>query len=613
MNSDRPPTLPAAESNPLPSPEDGPLSGAWADAPFVIGVSGHRDLDPEETERVGAAIGAFLEQIRALLPETEIRVMSGMASGTDLLAARIALQSGLGVDAVLPGPLQHYAADFEPAARAELTTLLAHPQVRCAELPLAPDFSAEGPPSAEALSDLQYLNLTRALIGRCPLLLAVWDGEPSALPGGTADTVLRYLGLRSDLRPQHRPVRVTDAADEPEPDAKLVFWIAAARDRDAPPEWEAPPAPCYLSGLGDDVLQRWASMPRRLEAQLIDFNTYHRDSLELRQRSAPGRAPNSLLNALPPEALPRASAARTWLQRIDAQYGRADALAVHYQVRSDRLFVFFTLTTFAMGLAYLAYDKFVASPVLLIAYLLVLLSGLGIFFLLEGRHWFSKHLMYRALAETLRVKFYLSVAGADPFVDVEDILTLVGINRFEGFGWFACVLTGLGRPAECPAPQVHDPSLAALESAWLESQHDYFVRKVTHLECIGRRTLRLRRVLFALILLTIAAIILAGRSAWDLPLAGGISLGNALAFILGLPALVLGVWELHQNKMAARELLWQYRHQLDHFARARVRLAQTSVPAHRRQVLARLGKDSLMESCLWTIHRYHREHEPGRG
>jgi hypothetical protein len=27
-------------------------------------------------------------------------------------------------------------------------------------------------------------------------------------------------------------------------------------------------------------------------------------------------------------------------------------------------------------------------------------------------------------------------------------------------------------------------------------------------------------------------------------------------------------------------------------------------------VLAELGKDSLMESYLWAIHRYHREHEP---
>jgi len=93
----------------------------------------------------------------------------------------------------------------------------------------------------------------------------------------------------------------------------------------------------------------------------------------------------------------------------------------------------------------------------------------------------------------------------------------------------------------------------------------------------------------------------------------GISLESTLTFVLGLPALVLGVWELHQNKMAVRELLSQYRNQLDHFSRARAQLAKTATAARRRQVLARLGKDSLMESYLWTIHRYHREHEPGRG
>jgi hypothetical protein len=62
--------------------------------------------------------------------------------------------------------------------------------------------------------------------------------------------------------------------------------------------------------------------------------------------------------------------------------------------------------------------------------------------------------------------------------------------------------------------------------------------------------------------------------------------------------------------MAARELLWQYRNQLDHFSRARTQFARTSSTSRRRMILAQLGKDSLMESYLWTIHRYHREHAP---
>jgi hypothetical protein len=78
-------------------------------------------------------------------------------------------------------------------------------------------------------------------------------------------------------------------------------------------------------------------------------------------------------------------------------------------------------------------------------------------------------------------------------------------------------------------------------------------------------------------------------------------------------AILLGAWELHQNKMATRELLWQYRNQRRHFARAEALLARVTSVRRRNEVLAELGKDSLMESYLWTIHRYHREHEPPGG
>ena len=90
----------------------------------------------------------------------------------------------------------------------------------------------------------------------------------------------------------------------------------------------------------------------------------------------------------------------------------------------------------------------------------------------------------------------------------------------------------------------------------------------------------------------------------------GVPLRNMLTFSMGMLAVLLGVWELHQDKMATRELLWQYRNQLTHFSRARALLAHTSSVRRRNEVLAELGKDSLMESYLWAIHRYHREHEP---
>ena len=90
----------------------------------------------------------------------------------------------------------------------------------------------------------------------------------------------------------------------------------------------------------------------------------------------------------------------------------------------------------------------------------------------------------------------------------------------------------------------------------------------------------------------------------------GVPLKNVVTFLMGFFAVLLGAWELHQNKMATRELLWQYRNQLTHFTRARAHLARITDAGRRSEVLADLGKDSMMESFLWTIHRYHREHEP---
>mgnify|MGYP003542615647 FL=1 len=72
----------------------------------------------------------------------------------------------------------------------------------------------------------------------------------------------------------------------------------------------------------------------------------------------------------------------------------------------------------------------------------------------------------------------------------------------------------------------------------------------------------------------------------------------------------LGIWEIYQNKVATRELLWQYRNQLRHFSRARLQLARDGAWQRHSAILAELGRESLMESYLWTIHRYHREHEP---
>ena len=54
-------------------------------SPFVVGVSGHRDLHPDTLEPLRREVTRFLEALKSLLPDTELRIMAGMAAGADLL------------------------------------------------------------------------------------------------------------------------------------------------------------------------------------------------------------------------------------------------------------------------------------------------------------------------------------------------------------------------------------------------------------------------------------------------------------------------------------------------------------------------------------------------
>lgn len=532
--------------------------------------------------------------------------MAGMAAGADLLVVQTALELGFRVDALLPMPLADYATDFDPQSLALLNTLLAHPRLACRELPLTAADRAAGIATGSPGRDALYGRVSRSLIRGCSLLIALWDGEPSLLPSGTADTVLRYLGVRTDRNKDDERLQFSDSSPDHDMPARLVYWIPTARTRGGPAAHARSPG--FLAGLGDNALLRLPTMPRRLDVHLRSLNIYNREYLRFASsRWPPPPVPDSLMRNLPAQ-LVTDPADRPVLERIDRQYGKADALALHFQRRSDRLFAFFNLVAFAMGLAYLVYEKFMNTRVLLFAYLLILTSSAVVYYVLHERHWFAKHLMCRALAETLRVKFYLRLARGDQLVDAEEVLSLSGINSFHGFGWIGHVLTGVEAPPSYAATEA-GADVAGIDESWIENQRQYFIRKVAKLHRSGVRTKWMKRTLFGVIIVVVFVLLLLG-SENGAALAPGGSLENVLTFMMGLVAVTLASWELHQNKMASRELLWQYRNQLKHFSRARMQLSRTVAFGRRLEILAELGKDSLMESYLWTIHRFHREHEP---
>jgi multisubunit Na+/H+ antiporter MnhB subunit len=303
------------------------------------------------------------------------------------------------------------------------------------------------------------------------------------------------------------------------------------------------------------------------------------------------------------------------LENIDRQFIKADSLAGYMQRRSDGLFNLFGIMAFATGLAYLIYDKFTENKILLMFCMIILFTSLLAYYYFQTKHWFSKYLSYRALAETLRVRFYLTLAGIDRRMQTRELVTLTGICRFEGFGWISFALDSIesAQLAMDPPSETYALRARLVEQAWIEDQYQYFARKVAAMERHRSSVRHMKRGAFIAVLVVLAVLWMFGDVLHHLDARTGVPVRNVLTFCSGALAVVLGVWELHQNKMALQELLWQYRNQLSQFERARMQLRRTSSRSRRDDIIEELGKNSLMEIYLWAIHRYHREHAPPSG
>ena len=523
-----------------------------ANSPFVVGVAQVPGLDASQGQSLAAAAGGILRQLMQHLPHTEVRLMiEGRGNVTSTLIHE-ARERGASIETLPPG---------------------------------------------DAVPDI--------LVRRSSLLLALWDGAPSKTPGDTADTVSRFLGMSIEHSDTAKAFEIATVLDSADVTAQLVYWVPAAPGAVRPAE---PVQPCFLVSMADHVMETQASMPESLRQRLADLDNFNADYLSL---TSDGRAlsTESLMRTIPAELAIDDSAD---LRFIDHQFMKADALANHMQLRSNRLFNLFGIMTFTMGLAYLVYDKIVESRLLLLGYMLALFASFLTYYLFAQKRWLGKHLSYRALAETLRIRFYLSLAGLDHRLHAGSLIALAGIHRFRGFSWIGFVLDAINPIAvrEVPTTELYLRRTDFVEQEWIEAQYRYFVRKTARMAKDSRYVSRLKSVMFAAALVDIGAMFVFGEQLHHVDVLTGLPIKNVLTFCSGFLATVLGVWELRHSKMATRELLWQYRNQLTQFSRARVQLERTTARRARDELLIELGDASLMETYLWAIHRYHREHSP---
>ena len=574
---------------------------------LVVGVTSHRDLEPTQLPALRARLVEVLTGLRVEYPALSLAVLSPLAEGGDQLVAEVGLELGARLVVPLPLPAEMYAEDFlSPGSRARFHQLLAHAEV----IPLAmPAIEPHALRTPGPLRDWQYLQAGLYVANHCHVLLALWDGRSDGGTGGTAQIVRYYLGgplpgarrasdnLRQMLAGDddslvlHLPVRrgilrsdQDDAAaslgeqvadqrnernvDRERPDTNLTDKHRADRDQ---PLGE----PVWLTSSGQQTLA--AGIPRQYRCIFERMQTFEYDR---RQRAAANKTPS------PQDPAERA------LHEVDA-------MAVHFQRRSNGAIRAIHGLAFLMGVAFLMYADLGAPDLMLWVFLLFFAVGMGIAIAAHRRDWHRKHIDYRALAEGLRVQAFWRRAGLTMAGDPEFAHDNFMQKQDVELGWIRNVMRQIGLMGSPPIQDSAAQAVDAVIEAWVGRPGQS--GQLAYYECMAglREHLHLRAQALGKVCL------------W----AGiGISLflalfhseleeitRNVLVTAMGMLSLIAAVREAYAYRKADKELVKQYRFMHRIYRNARIALDAAASPQEQREILFALGEAALDEHAEWAL------------
>ncbi|MBX7169189.1 MAG: hypothetical protein K1X74_22835 [Pirellulales bacterium] len=484
-------------------------------------------------ERVDAVALALLRRVWPAVPraldqvprgqQTPFRwvVVSPLAEGADQLVAERVLQRAPTtidpshtpprLDAVLPMALEKYRVDFTTAeVRDHFERLLARAATTNEADRLLPTDVEPGPRRDEA-----YQLAGHAVVNRCDVLVALWDGHPAGGTGGTQQIVQYAIDQGRPViwiyaRREGSPVDsrfVEDATGLP----KIQFLVPA------PPE----PRPKWLWDRRDSILKgaECVELPRRAKDFSLGFHrlsAFHRDRAVTHRAFADGlrKMQDELGTKLVP--LGRADIAPKLGATILPPLAWADLLAQHYQ----RLYRYSAAAIYLLAL--LAITIGVAQHVfhlwheLIVGEFLALLAAWGLLRVLRREKWREKFLNDRYVAEWLRRAQFLALLPG------YDQLTRLGLAPRAKSGppalyhgpetWFVDAWSRVIADVEHDLHGPGDRPLATEEllqqvmlNAWIKPQIEFHENKA---ERAHARAEGAERITFALFLLTLTMVLL---------------------------------------------------------------------------------------------------------
>jgi len=359
--------------------ESYPPANTDARIPFVVGVTGHRDLRSGDIPALERLVREQLARWMELCPHTEFLCMTSLAEGADQLVGRVA--SDLGMKLLVPLPMEQaeYEKDFPKPALDGFRSLLR----LAAAAYVAPD--TEG--VDDNTREYGYRKAGIYLARHCHVLLALWDGQ--AGEGGCCGTA---EAVDFKLKRAYRAPDTLLTA----PDEGIVLHVVTPRVSGG--ELPEHALTTRLIENAGGALDELLTGTERFNADMADDSPNGTDAVFGEETMA----------ALGPQAV-----------RLQSIYHRADTLALRYRDRYVAVLKWFCIAGALLVAAFLLYDELEAN-LFLIVYGSIAFFALILFVSAKRSRCHQRYIEYRLFAETLRVQLNLMASGLQ--VDAEDLM-----------------------------------------------------------------------------------------------------------------------------------------------------------------------------------------------
>jgi hypothetical protein len=569
----------------------------------VLGVTGHRDLRPQDHPLLEEAVRRILRRLRDSFPSSPLVLLSALAEGADLLVAELFLRefadSRDRLVVPLPMPLEEYLLEFSgPESVRRVRAALS----RAARVDLPPVAPRAGDPARpEDARALQYEQVGAFLVRHSQLVIALWDGQKSRGRGGTAEVVRFQLqGIPERYRPAGEPL------DPPE--GGPVFHVHTPRASSP----DAPGQPGTTTSLYPGHWSAGEAPPQQMEALLLgQLEEFNRDVLRLGGGSADAfRTASEYLHSTRP-GVTYAPLLRPQERHTLAVFGAADTLALQFQRRTRsavRLLLGAGVAAVLLNQAY----SVRSTQAWVVAYAVWLFTGLLALRIVQRANWHGRHLNYRGLAEGLRVQFFWQIARVGATVSDSygraQRHHLDAVRQALRFGDLAIHTDGDGRH------EAEVDRITYVHRVWVRDQLHYFAGPDGQGGAIARDERRLRWVsrLTGAGFLAATASIAAVAAGFEVLGPGGRTLVQALsAGTLGISAAAAG----YSKIMGLREHVRDGTKMAELFRRADLALTaaldgawDAASPAETRwrmdqarAILLDLGREALAENADWLI------------